>query len=90
MPHHSKAGVFYSQAKLSFGCFSGYGKTVQLFNGILVVLSSSYSWPLAAGTGCLKQITKDIEAAEIIVVDLYSYAQDSPRVSVAPVRAFST
>lgn len=51
---------------------------MQFFNGILVVLSSSYSWPLAAGTGCLKQITKDIEATEIIVVDLYSYAHDSP------------
>lgn len=42
---------------------------MQLFNGILLVLSSSSSWPLAAGTGCLKQITKDIEATEIIVVD---------------------
>lgn len=88
MPHRSKAGVFYSQARLSFGGFSGYGKTVKLLNGILVVLSSSYSWPLAAGTRCLKQVTKGTEAAEIIVVDLYSYAHDSPRASVASVRAF--
>lgn len=86
MPHRSKAGVVYSQARLSFGCLSGYGKSVQLFNGILAVLSSSYSWPLAAGTGCLKQITKDTETAEIIAVDLYSYAHDSS----PPVRTFST
>lgn len=80
MPHRSKAGVLYSQVRccLSLGCLSGCGKSVQLFNGILVVLSSSYSWPPAAGTGCLKQITKDIEATEIIVVDLYSHAHDSP------------
>lgn len=86
VPHRSKAGVLCSQARccLSFGCLSGYGKSVQFFNGILVVLSSSYSWPLAAGTGCLKQITKDIEATEIIVVDLYSYAHDSPWASIAP------
>lgn len=70
VPHRSNAGVLCSQARcwLSFGCLSGYGKSVQLFNGMLVVLSSSSSWPLAAGTGCLKQITKDIEATEIIVV----------------------
>lgn len=89
MPHRSKAGVVYSQARLSFGCLSGYGKSVQRFNGILVVLSSSYSWPLAAGTGCFKQTTEAIEAAEITVVDLYSNAHDSSPPAPS-VRTFST
>lgn len=34
---------------------SGSGESVQVFNGVLVVLSSCCSWPLTAGTRCLKR-----------------------------------